>query len=202
MTQDQYGQARGPGYVVRDNAVPDDETEEFATGESKPMTRFQKVASALLGDKTDRDEADQDQAAANRVTTAPEGTTGSDGMAPNQGTPDADPSWATGQDEAAMTNSPTSQNAQGAVGTTAIRTDETAAATGAGTPRGDYWDETGAAAAHRDEAVAVTSPDVPVTDTGTEPATQPGRGDRATRPGWHGSSGDSAGHVRHHRARG
>ena len=66
MTQDQYGQARGPGYVVRDDAVPDDETEEFATGESKPMTRFQKVASALLGDKTDRDEADQDQAAANR----------------------------------------------------------------------------------------------------------------------------------------
>ena len=45
MTQDQYGQTRGPGYVVRGDAVPDDQNEEFADGQSKPMTRFQKVAS-------------------------------------------------------------------------------------------------------------------------------------------------------------
>ena len=32
MTQDQYDQARGPGYVVRDNAVPDDETEDSPPG--------------------------------------------------------------------------------------------------------------------------------------------------------------------------
>ena len=59
MTQDQYGQTRGPGYVVRDDAVPDDENEEYATGESKPMTRFQKVASALRGGGPERDEEDQ-----------------------------------------------------------------------------------------------------------------------------------------------
>jgi len=45
MTQDQHGQARGPGDVVRGDVVPDDETEEFPAGQSKPMTRFQKVAA-------------------------------------------------------------------------------------------------------------------------------------------------------------
>jgi len=49
MTEDQHGQARGPGYVVRGDVVPEDETEEARTEESKPMTRFQKVASALRG---------------------------------------------------------------------------------------------------------------------------------------------------------
>jgi hypothetical protein len=59
MTQDQYGQARGPGYVVRGDVVPENETEEVRTGESKPMTRFQKVASALRGTDSERDEQDQ-----------------------------------------------------------------------------------------------------------------------------------------------
>jgi hypothetical protein len=59
MTQDQYGQARGPGYVVRGDVVPDDENEEFPTDESKPMTRFQKVASALRGGGPEQDEQDQ-----------------------------------------------------------------------------------------------------------------------------------------------
>jgi hypothetical protein len=59
MTQDQYDQTRGPGYVVRGDAVPEDENEEFPTGESKPMTRFQKVASALRGGGSERDEQDE-----------------------------------------------------------------------------------------------------------------------------------------------
>jgi len=67
MTQDQYGQTREPGYVVRGDAVPDDQNEEFADGQSKPMTRFQKVASTLRGG-AERDE--QDQAAADQVTEA------------------------------------------------------------------------------------------------------------------------------------
>jgi hypothetical protein len=57
MTQDQYGQTRGPGYIVRGDVVPDDENEEFPTDESKPMTRFQKVATALRGAGPERDEA-------------------------------------------------------------------------------------------------------------------------------------------------
>src|SRR6266851_244695 len=99
MTQDQYGQARGPGYVVRGDVVPHEETEEYATGQSKPMTRFQKVASALRGGGTDRDE--QDQAAADQ------GASVTDPDAPA-----ANPPWVTQQDEAAMANSPISREAQ------------------------------------------------------------------------------------------
>ena len=57
MTQDQYGQAREPGNVVRGDVVADAETEESPTGKSKPVTRFQKVASALPGGDPDLDEA-------------------------------------------------------------------------------------------------------------------------------------------------
>jgi hypothetical protein len=51
MTQDQAGQAQGTGYVVRGEVVPDDETEATETEQSGHMTRFQKVASALRGDR-------------------------------------------------------------------------------------------------------------------------------------------------------
>jgi hypothetical protein len=50
MTQDQSGQAQGTGYVVRQEVVPDDETELTQDDQSGPMTRFKKVASALRGD--------------------------------------------------------------------------------------------------------------------------------------------------------
>src|SRR6266704_2301609 len=65
MTQDQYGQARGPGYVVRGDVVPDDETGEFPAEQEGPLTRFQKVASALHGGDPEQDEQDRaaDQAA-------------------------------------------------------------------------------------------------------------------------------------------
>ncbi len=49
MTQDPYGQPPGPGYVVRGEVVPDDE----ANSPTVPVTHFQKVASALRGDRTD-----------------------------------------------------------------------------------------------------------------------------------------------------
>jgi hypothetical protein len=51
MTQDPYDQPQGSGYVVRDEVVPDDEAN--ATPPTEPMTRFQKVASALRGERTD-----------------------------------------------------------------------------------------------------------------------------------------------------
>ena len=91
MTQDQYGQTRGPGYVVHGDAVPDDENEEYGNGQSKPMTRFQKVASALRGGGPERDEEDQTAQAADPEVT-----------------PAASP-WVTQQDEAAMANSPISR---------------------------------------------------------------------------------------------
>ncbi|MGH3418652.1 MAG: hypothetical protein ACRDOD_03525 [Streptosporangiaceae bacterium] len=67
MTQDQYGQARGSGYVV-----PENETEEGRTDESKPMTRFQKVASALRGG-SERDEQDEAAMAGSPISQEPGG---------------------------------------------------------------------------------------------------------------------------------
>jgi hypothetical protein len=65
MTQDQ--DQRGPGYVVRSDAVPEDETSEYTGDQTKPMTRFQKVASALRGTGAERDEQDEyDEAGADR----------------------------------------------------------------------------------------------------------------------------------------
>ena len=39
MTQDQYGQARGSGYVVDGDVVPENETEEARTGEPRSPSR-------------------------------------------------------------------------------------------------------------------------------------------------------------------
>jgi hypothetical protein len=184
MTQDQYGQTRGPGYVVRDEAVPDNEA-EAANEQSKPMTRFQKVASALLGDKPDQDETDQaagDQMAMNQ--------TGSGPLEANQAS-------ATRQDEVAAAYSPGSRDAgqaqnavqaQNAADMTAPAGTRTGTGTGTGTD--DYWDEPGAARAGRDETVPVTSPDVPVTDTDADPLTRQGAA----------GAGQTATDAEHHQA--
>jgi hypothetical protein len=59
MTQDQHGQAPGTDYVVRGEVIPDDETEVSPDDQSGPMTHFQKVASALRGDRSEApDDAD------------------------------------------------------------------------------------------------------------------------------------------------
>src|SRR6266496_3794864 len=70
MTQDQHGQARGSGYVVRGNAGPEEQTEEYRDEQSRPMTRFQKVASALRGgsEREEHDRAEADQVAAGQAS--------------------------------------------------------------------------------------------------------------------------------------
>jgi hypothetical protein len=138
MTQDQYNQARDSGYVGG-QVVDDDETGEFSDDEAKPMTRFQKVASALRGDKPDQDSADspdaQDQAPsyqadADQVGAGPVGTYSQD---------------ATGADP------------------------DRAAAAGPGAQQDDYWDTQDARGNGQDPAVSVTSPDVPVTHSDADP---------------------------------
>jgi hypothetical protein len=65
MTQDQYGQPPGPGYVVRGEVVrgevvPDDESGAPPAGQPAPVTHFQKVASAARPGQADQaDQADQ-----------------------------------------------------------------------------------------------------------------------------------------------
>jgi hypothetical protein len=145
MTQDQYGQARGSGYVVRGDVAPD--AEDARTDESKPKTTFQKVASALRGDKTsDQGETEPNEPTANRVTTSSEDASGSDVMASGSDRTVASPPYVTERDEAAMANTPISKETEG--------TD---------VPRRDYWDEPDGSEADN-EAVAVTSPDPVATD--------------------------------------
>jgi hypothetical protein len=158
MTQDQYGQARGSGYVVHDD-VPEDETDEARTDESKPMTRFQKVASALRGgseqdqaaaDEAGMDRATPDQAAADRASagrTAAD-VPAADAPSASPAASESSPPWVTRQDEAAMADSPIAQESAG---------------------KRDYWEEPDAAAGHEDDAVAVSSPDVPADHQATEP---------------------------------
>ena len=144
MTQDQYGQARGPGYVVHGDVVPEDETDEARTDESRPMTRFQKVASALRGG-SEREEQDldaDDRAAAER---APADRTAAEAQADAS---ESSPPWVTQEDEAAMAGSPVSREPA---------------------QKRDYWDDPNAAAGHEDDAVAVTSPDTSADHPATEP---------------------------------
>ena len=186
MTQDQYGRARGPGYVGRGDVVPDEETEGYPTEEAKPMTsRLKKVASALRGDRgADQDPAGQGhygyqgQPTTDRATDA---ATILDGMAQDP----ANPRRVTEQDEAAMMNSPISR--EGAAGTAspaagtaspaagtaspavsrpgagtaspAVSRPGAGSAAGAGASPREYRDEPGMAEAEQDEAVAVTRPD-------------------------------------------
>jgi hypothetical protein len=172
MTQDQYGQARGTGEVVRGDVVPENKTEEARIDDSRPMTRFQRVASALRGSGPEPDEEDQvasdqvasdqvafDQAAADRGAAGrgAEDRVSADRTAADVPAPAADAQapaaeaggvpWVTPEDEAAMADSPIAR--------------ETA-------QKQDYWDEADAAAGHED-AVAVTSPDTARDHQATEP---------------------------------
>jgi hypothetical protein len=96
MTQDQTGQARDPGYARGE--VIADEAEGFPDEQPKPMTRFQKVASALRGDNPERDDPDaaaqeqpvqdepvSDQGVPRQEVTASETAPGPDVMAPDAG---------------------------------------------------------------------------------------------------------------------
>jgi hypothetical protein len=147
MTQDQYGQARGPGY-----AVPEDETEETRTDESKPMTRFQKVASALRGgSEQDERNLDADDRVADDPAAAERASADRTAAEAEAGAPAAsgsNPPWVTREDEAAMADSPISREPA---------------------QKRDYWDDPNAAAGHEDHAVAMTSPDTPADHQATEP---------------------------------
>src|SRR5690348_14334057 len=206
MTQDQYGQARGPGNVMHGDPVPEEETDERQTDDTKPMTRFQKVASALRGDRVpDRDEADADEMAV-RPSTGSEDATGSDVMAPGGDTSAISPSdspYATERDEAAMTDTPiyreTGEGRTPDIGPAASRAGEPSAMNTADpdATRRDYWDEPVAAGqpagagAARGAGVAAMDPDVPVDETHPDvpvSETRPDADHPATEPDMFGSA--------------
>ncbi len=172
MTQDQYGQARDSG-AVRGQVVEDDETEEFSDGQEKKMTTFQKVASALRGDRLDRDDPDQGQVPADQMGTASQTATGSDVMAPGQTAQPGTTPYTTPRDEAEAADTSEALDAQDATasaqGTNGTYPNGTSTPTGSGAQQRDYWDTPGTSGTSEGEITAVTSPDVPVTATGADP---------------------------------
>ncbi len=142
MTQDPYGPPPGSGYVVRGEVVPDDEAN--VTPPTTPMTHFQKVASALRGDRTDP---------------AMPAVQGDDPADPQS--PDPNGTWP-GANQAAGTTSPDAPEAvrDGADSQEADQDADAAHPEEVGAVRSpdddghDYWDEAEAA---RDEASTSTS---------------------------------------------
>jgi hypothetical protein len=156
MTQDPYGQPPGSGYVVRGEVVPDDEAN--VTPPSTPMTHFQKVASALRGDRTDP---------------AMPVVQGADPADPQS--PDPNGTWP-GANQAAGTTSPDAPEAvrddadsqEADQDADAAHPEEVGAVRSPDDEGHDYWDEAGA---DRDEASASASASaspesVPVADAG------------------------------------
>jgi hypothetical protein len=181
MSQDQYGQARDPGYVVSGQVV-DDETDEYSDGQEKKMTAFQKVASALRGDRPDRDAPDQD-VPENAGTTGqtlggPDDLTASDpsgaavdpnGMATGQTSQDTFTPGTGAPETVAPGRGGQDTFAREAGAQDAVRQDTGAFGgqdpNGAGDTRGDYWDVPDTRGTAQDQADGMTSPDrTPVTD--------------------------------------
>jgi hypothetical protein len=185
MTQDQYGQARDSGYVASGQVVEDDQTDEFDDGQDKKMTTFQKVASALRGDRPDRDAPDQDvpenAVATGQAPTAPDDRTDPNGTAPDPngtapdpyGTADpygagvdpygtaADPDGA-GVDSNSMATGQTSQDTF----TPGTGTPDTVAP-GAGTAGNqDRVGQDAGAVGERDSSLGVQDPNGAATDAG------------------------------------
>jgi hypothetical protein len=183
MTQDQDDQARGSGYVVRGDVVSEEENQEHGTEQSRPMTAFKKVASALRGDRAaDRDETGADEAAEQASADhASMGRDAADRAAADHAAVDQATADRVATDRAAagrpglapdaQATDPGSPPVAGSGPPWVTRQDEAAMADSPISretePKRDYWDEPGAGAEGQDEPVAVTRPDVPGSGTGT-----------------------------------
>jgi hypothetical protein len=164
MKQDQYGQTRGPGYVVRGDVVPDDDTEVSRAEQPGPMTtRLKKVASAIRGDRPDRTASDQAAAA-------------------GQDTGDPNGSRPTRPGEAGAVSSEDREDAMDdGEYADAAGPDDAGAARRPGARKREYWDdEPDEDETVPDEGMAVTNPDAGIDSPA--PATRPGDMAAQTRP--------------------
>jgi hypothetical protein len=111
MTQDQHGQVPGTGYVVRGEVAPEDDTPVEPDEQSAAMTRFQKVASALSGDRPDP--SARDAAAAEQTDTMSPGVLAEDDEADRTGSAE---SGAVSSPDAADRGDPDDEDDTGPVG--------------------------------------------------------------------------------------
>ena len=160
MTQDPYGPPPGSGHVVRGEVVPDDEAD--VTPPTTPMTHFQKVASALRGDRTDPAmPAVQEADSADPESPDPNGTWPDATQASRPTSPDAPEAVRDGADSYEA-----DQDAD------AAHPEEVGAVRSPDDESHDYWDE---ADADRDETSASAS-------TQSVPAAEADAGTLPTRP--------------------
>ena len=160
MTQDPYGPPPCSGSVVRGEVVPDDEAN--VTASTTPMTHFQKVASALRGDRTDPAmPAVQEAGPADPESPDPNGTWPDATQAAGMTSPDAPEAVRDGADSQEADQDADPAHAE-EVGAVRSPDDESH----------DYWD---AAEADRDETSASAS-------TQSVPAADADAGTLQTRP--------------------
>jgi hypothetical protein len=190
MTQDQYDQTRGAGYGARGDVV-EEENDEYADDSGKPMTRFQKVASALRGDRPDEPDEDQVPADQAGVTSPAAPESGMDpgpdaaadpGLAATDTATDPDAATDPGLAASDPATDPDVVSSHQGTEPWPARRDEGAVAAGPGDRAGDYWDESEAPVTGEDQVVAVTNPNVPVTDARTDPLADPDETAGQTRP--------------------
>jgi hypothetical protein len=163
MTQDPYGPPPGSGHVVRGEVVPDDEAD--VTPPTTPMTHFQKVASALRGDRTDPAmPAVQEADSADPESPDPNGTWPDATQASRPTSPDAPDAPEAVRDGADSYEA--DQDAD------AAHPEEVGAVRSPDDESHDYWDE---ADADRDETSASAS-------TQSVPAAEADAGTLPTRP--------------------
>jgi len=199
MTQDPYGPPPGSGHVVRGEVVPDDEAN--VTPSTTPMTHFQKVASALRGDRTDPAmPAVQETDPADPESPDPNGTWPDATQAAGPTSPDAPEAVRGGAD-----SQEADQDAD------AAHPEEVGAVRSPDDESHDYWDEAEAdhdrtsasasaqsvPAADADAGTLPTRPDGPETrpDEQDPTMTQPDLYGTATRPGTDAAAAGAAGAV-------
>jgi hypothetical protein len=179
MTQDQYGQARDADYGVRGDVV-EDENDEYADDPGKPMTRFQKVASALRGDRPD--EPDEDQVPADQAVDPGPDLATDPGLAASGTATDPDVAADPGLAASGTATDPDVVPSHQGTEPWPARRDEGAVATGPDDRAGDYWDESEHPVPGEDQVVAVSNPNVPVADAHTDPLADPDDAADQTRP--------------------
>src|SRR5260370_6149638 len=161
MTKDPPGQAKGTGYAVRGEVLPDEETEELQSDQSAPMTRLRKVASAMRGEKPDLPVPDQAD------TTSP-------------GTHDPNGSWSTRPGEPGAMSSPAPEDEMDdGEYPDATRPNDVGAVRSPEDGNGGYWDdEQKMRETARDRGMEATVP-----DTGIDAADGVPAGKHAPPPG-------------------
>ena len=177
MTQDPYRQPPGTGYVVPGEVVPDDEAN--VTPPTAPMTHFQKVASALGGDRTD--------------PAMPAYVSSDQGASPESPDPGANQAGQSSRDAqgASRDAQGASRDAQDDADRDATRPEEIIAVRSPDAGSRDYWDDADQTGPH--EVAQAAASDGPAADTRAGTAAQ----DPTTQPNLYGAAASTATDTAH-----